>query len=189
MKKQRGFSLIGVLLIIGALVVTAGGVVVWEKKVTLTATPVPNPTPTLTSEPTKTKYLSNESYCEKDSDCTTRPSCCNSCYKNYVNIYHKDPIPQEQCSGMCKQDCPPPSRFGPPVCRNNKCTSSTASVSCQSSADCPPSLGVCGAGNCPSWRCINSRCVYFKDVLDFESCLEICLEVGSVEECYKEFGQ
>lgn len=33
MKKQKGFGLIGVLLIIGALIITAGGVMVWERGV------------------------------------------------------------------------------------------------------------------------------------------------------------
>ena len=43
MKKQQGFSLIGVLLIIGALVITAGGVVIWQKKVLPTTTSAPAP--------------------------------------------------------------------------------------------------------------------------------------------------
>jgi hypothetical protein len=43
MKKQKGLGLIGVLLIIGVLLLTAGGVV-WEKKVTSTSTPTPIPT-------------------------------------------------------------------------------------------------------------------------------------------------
>lgn len=42
MKKQTGLGLIGVLLIIGALVVTAGGVLVWQRR----ALPTPTPTPT-----------------------------------------------------------------------------------------------------------------------------------------------
>lgn len=127
MKKQNGFSLIGVLLIIGVLAITAGGVVVWQRKVL--------PTPTPPSSPINPRYFSDETYCEKDSDCTTRPSCCNPCYKNYVNIYHKDPIPKDQCKGMCVQDCPPPETFGDPVCRNNRCTSSTTPVSCQTSEE------------------------------------------------------
>ena len=49
MKKQRGFGLIGILLIIGALILTAG-VVVWEKK-TLPA-PTPSPTEPPIAQPT-----------------------------------------------------------------------------------------------------------------------------------------
>jgi len=51
MKKQRGLGLIRILLIVGALVITAGGVVVWEKKVT------PSPTPFITpaQRPTPTQ--------------------------------------------------------------------------------------------------------------------------------------
>lgn len=157
MQNQKGLGLIGVLLIIGVLAITTSGILVWQRKI------LPTPTPTPSSEPLNPKYLTDETYCEKDSDCTTRPSCCNPCYKNYVNIYHKDPIPKEQCQGMCKQDCPPPSKFGPPVCQNNKCVSSAA-TSCQTSADCPPGLGFCVPGNCPSWRCIDRRCVYFEDL-------------------------
>jgi len=33
MKKQKGLGLIGILFIIGALLLTAGGVVVWQRKV------------------------------------------------------------------------------------------------------------------------------------------------------------
>ena len=57
MKKRNGFGLIGVLLIIGALVVVTGGVLVWQKKVSLT--PVPTPTPT------ETTPIS----CRTDADC------------------------------------------------------------------------------------------------------------------------
>ena len=41
---QKGLGLIGVLLIIGVLVITAGGVV-WEKKAKPSPTPIPSPTP------------------------------------------------------------------------------------------------------------------------------------------------
>lgn len=57
MNKQKGFSLIGVLLIIGVLL-TAGRVVVWRKKVFPT-TPVP------TSTPTGGRPMS----CRSDADC------------------------------------------------------------------------------------------------------------------------
>ena len=55
-KKQRGFSLIGVLLIIGTLLITAGGVVVWNRKIV----PTPTPTPTL-------PVLDQD--CASDNDC------------------------------------------------------------------------------------------------------------------------
>lgn len=45
MKKQEGFSLIGVLIILGTLIVTAGGVLVWQKKFAPTPAPTPSPTP------------------------------------------------------------------------------------------------------------------------------------------------
>ena len=117
-KPKSGFGLIGVLLILGALVITVGGVVVWNK----------NLLPTLPHMPTNPKYLSDESYCEKDSDCTTRPNCCNSCYKDYVNIYNKDPISKEQCQFGCIADCPSPETFSDSVCRENKCTPSSSST-------------------------------------------------------------
>lgn len=51
-EKQFGFSLIGILIIIGALVLTAAGVVVWREKISqpvpkpiLTITPTASPTP------------------------------------------------------------------------------------------------------------------------------------------------
>lgn len=66
MKKQSGFGLIGILLIIGALLLTAGGVVVWERRVSPalvlipTATPTPkpesSPTPLLLEQPVPEKY-------------------------------------------------------------------------------------------------------------------------------------
>lgn len=130
---------------------------------TPTPSVIPSPMPSAITPPTSTplnpKYLTDESYCEKDSDCTTRPSCCNPCYKDYVNIYHKDPIPKEQCKTRCKQDCPPPSKFGPPVCQENKCTSLKTPTSCQTDNDCvipcPQDLR-----SCPQRKCINNRCVW-----------------------------
>lgn len=54
-EKQFGFSLIGIL-IISALIIAAGGVVVWQKRISPTLTPTPAPTliPTLqvTAQPT-----------------------------------------------------------------------------------------------------------------------------------------
>lgn len=91
MKKQKGFGLVGVLLIIGALIITAGGMVLWRGRV------------------------------------------------------------------------------------------SPALISCQTSADCPPSLGVCGPDNCPTWRCLDGRCVYFKDAKDASA---LCQSAGGI---YKTF--
>ena len=66
-------------------------------------------------------YQNNEKYCEQDSDCTTRPSCCNECYRDYVNIYHRVKKDLECPLDLCPQDCPPPSSFPKAVCRNNAC--------------------------------------------------------------------
>ena len=133
-------SLAGISLTVSIVL----GLQVIKLKQDLTHQSFPTPTPSVTpslmpsgiTPPTPTsvnpnKYFTNESYCEKDSDCTTRPSCCNPCYKDYVNIYHKNPMPKDQCKTRCKQDCPSPDTFGPPVCRNNKCASlaSTPSIS------------------------------------------------------------
>ena len=55
MKKQKGLGLFGVLLVIGALLLTIGGVAVWREKVTPTPMPTPGPTlPTsqITAPPT-----------------------------------------------------------------------------------------------------------------------------------------
>lgn len=69
-KKQRGFGLIGILLIIGALVVTTGGVLVWQKR-TL-------PIPTLPPEkPADQCSRLNERECLANLDCIPvyGPSC------------------------------------------------------------------------------------------------------------------
>lgn len=72
MKKQKGFSLIGIILVIGALIITAGGVVVWDKKVKPIPTPTPYPTlspiPTLILTPQPTEQPKTIS-CQTDSDC------------------------------------------------------------------------------------------------------------------------
>lgn len=154
MRKQEGLSLIGVLLILGALVITTGGVLVWQKKISPTPTPTPQTQPTASPEE-----------------------------------------PTDQCSGLNEKECLANSDclpvYGPscPACMDIRFERCRNRLSCQTSADCPPSLGVCGEGNCPSWRCISGRCVYFKDADDFAACLKTCLEVGSVEECNEEFGR
>lgn len=48
MKNQKGLGLIAVLLVIGAILLTVGGAVVWKGKVA----PTPTPTPTLIISPT-----------------------------------------------------------------------------------------------------------------------------------------
>jgi hypothetical protein len=97
MKKQSGLGLVGILLIIGTLLLTAGGVVIWQRQ--FSPTPMPTPTPSATTTP------------------RTQPT-----------------------------------------------ESPEKAILCQTSADCPPGLGVCVPGNCPSWRCVSGRCVYFEDV-------------------------
>lgn len=79
---KSGLGLVGILLIIGALLITAGGVVVWENKVspaplpTPKTTPTPEPTPTLSPgisavtpfpSPVTTERVSVT--CGADSDC------------------------------------------------------------------------------------------------------------------------
>lgn len=66
-------------------------------------------------------YL-DEEYCEKDSDCTLRVNCCNPCYRDYVNVYNKEPIPKENCTQLCKTDCPDISIYNKPICINSKCS-------------------------------------------------------------------
>jgi len=62
-----------------------------------------------------------ETYCEQNSDCVLRDNCCNPCLKDYVNIYHEERIPAEECTTFCVQNCPDPSTFPAPVCRENRC--------------------------------------------------------------------
>lgn len=69
------------------------------------------------------KYYSDEKYCERNKDCTLRENCCNSCYKDYVNIYHKEKLSPEECPiNVCAQICPSPDSFSEPVCINNQCS-------------------------------------------------------------------
>ena len=56
MKKQKGLGLIGILIFIGALLLTAGGVVVWQRNIL--------PTPTPTSTPPVLDQV-----CTSDNDC------------------------------------------------------------------------------------------------------------------------
>jgi len=67
-------------------------------------------------------YTTNEKYCEKNSDCTKRDNCCNSCHKDYVNIYNTKTPPKEECKiELCTQDCPSPESYTDAVCVNNEC--------------------------------------------------------------------
>lgn len=68
------------------------------------------------------QYFEDERYCEEDSECGLRTSCCNSCHKEYVNIYHLKTIPDEECDQFCTMDCPPPETYTDPVCRDNQCS-------------------------------------------------------------------
>ena len=62
MKKQKGLGLIGILIIIGALIITTGRVLVWQKKVSPTPTPTPTPKPQPTSEPSPPVEVSGDPY-------------------------------------------------------------------------------------------------------------------------------
>ena len=116
MKKQKGFSLIGILLIIGALIITAGGVVVWRERISLAPSLMPTPTP----------------------------------------------VPQNQPTASPEKSTP-----------------------CQTSADCLPVIGVCMPGKCPTYQCLNGRCVFFEDAMVLRS----CLEEATLQECAERYGR
>lgn len=64
MKKQKGFTLIEILIVLAVLIVTlAGGVMVWKQKVS------PTPTPTLQILPTPTVIPTWTQSCASDNDC------------------------------------------------------------------------------------------------------------------------
>ena len=76
--KKLGFGLIGILLIIGILLLTAGGMVVWVKKVAPTPVPVLNMNsspsvtmPLLSPTPAETALIS----CQIDRDCPPSLGC------------------------------------------------------------------------------------------------------------------
>ena len=76
MKKQKGFSLIGVLVIVGALLFTAGGVVVWNKKTSTGLIPTPTPLLVPTSKPSAQPTLQSKPIsCETDVDCPPLLPC------------------------------------------------------------------------------------------------------------------
>lgn len=89
MKKQVGFSLMGALLIIGVLAVTAGGVLVWEKKALSLPTPtsIPQiPPVTLPEKPTDGCSELGDKDCLANPDCfpvygPSCPVCTNEVFK------------------------------------------------------------------------------------------------------------
>ena len=142
-QKQNGFGLIGILIIIGTLILTAGGVVVWRGKTDSIPSSTPTPTPATQTQPTASPAEPidqcsglNEKECLANSDCIPvyGPSC-------------------QACMDI---------RFE--RCRDR--------LSCQTGGDCPPVLGVCMPWKCPTYRCFNGRCVFFEDAMVLESCLK-----------------
>jgi len=69
MKKQKGLGLIGVLLIISALFLTAGGMVVWQKKTSLVLLPSSPPLNTSAPTTTNTQIQKTTDECEINTDC------------------------------------------------------------------------------------------------------------------------
>ena len=83
-KGNFGLGLIGVLLIIGALVITAGGVLVWRERTDSIPSSTPTPTPATQTQPTASPAEPidqcsglNEKECLANSDCIPvyGPSC------------------------------------------------------------------------------------------------------------------
>ena len=112
MKKQKGLGLIGVLLIIGALVLTAGGVVVWEKKATLIPPPTLTP-PILPTSPSNSAPV-NPAACEP-----RRGGCLdimtydwyydaekNECYQPHAQCFGSKFTTKEECERNCVQLLP-----------------------------------------------------------------------------------
>lgn len=95
---SSGFGLIGVLLIIGAFVVTTGGVLVWQKRAVS--------------------------------------------------------IPKQTSSPISPSVLTPTPLLTPPE---------TTPISCQIDRDCPPSLGCVPLRACPTWKCVNARCIQVDD--------------------------
>ena len=82
MKKQKGLGLIGILLIIGVLAITVGGVLVWQRRTLPTTTPTP-----ISSEESADQCSGlGEEYCLANSDCTpvygpSCPACMDEVFK------------------------------------------------------------------------------------------------------------
>jgi len=107
---QKGLGLIGVLLIIGAFIITAaGGVVVWKERVApiLIPTPVVSPTPATKISPFPTSQARMP---WEDSVCGNRicEPCENTCC-NYPCVTDTKSgqlmCPPPTCLGYCPQDC------------------------------------------------------------------------------------
>lgn len=91
MKKQEGFGLIGVLIILGTLVITMGGVFVWQRKTLPALTPTSTPVP----EPISIS-------CQTDSDCPAM-GCAQGCPVEGPC----PPCPQNKCvNGKCQKVYP-----------------------------------------------------------------------------------
>lgn len=81
---------------------------------------------------------------------------------------------EEYCQRFRFDNCPTECQVGPscPICQDEGCHAKGAHrvqltpIFCQTNADCPPVIGVCVPGNCPTWRCIDGRCIYFQDAKD-----------------------
>lgn len=70
MRNQKAFTIIEILAVIAVLlIVTAGGVVVWEKKVLQIPSPTPTPSPSLKTLPVPTRGQTIPVSCKTDEDC------------------------------------------------------------------------------------------------------------------------
>ncbi len=175
MKKQEGFSLIGVLLIISALVVNTGGVLVWQRQSTprLISTPTLTVSPSVTKKPTETPVLPTETApipeleakekCEASggkwaADCSSNgcgPSrclCSLPCSEdNFPQFdYFKDPS-KDSPKGLVKSDL---SKCGHRVESGEVCKD------CQSNSDCGETRFSQGRAYCFEYqsKCINGIC-------------------------------
>ncbi len=93
MKKQKGLGLIGVLLIIGALAVTTGGVVVWQKKISPTPTPTPPSTPIQTPSPKPESTSPTESPTTQPTKSPTKkPEVGEECTRDEICRYVAIPL-------------------------------------------------------------------------------------------------
>lgn len=157
-KNQQAVTLIELLVVLVVFIITVGGVVVWGKKVVRTPTPTPvvplTPAIKISPSPTpQTKMPWDDSVCGNGicERCESRNECCNyPCATDPISGNQMCPPPT--CLGWCPQDC------------TNITLSPTPITSCQTNADCPPSVGVCIPGNCPGWVCQDKRCVYIEDM-------------------------
>ena len=156
---NKSFSIVRIL-IIGALLLTAGGVVVWKEKVAFIPSPVPsmNPSPSLTTPvPSPTQPETNLISCQIDRDCPPSLGC----------------VPLKACPTW--------------KCVNSQCVKVddentlwrlTNSMRCQKDQDC---AYVCGhsklAGNIQDYPQPFSWCVN-KDYL--KNHLVACLDVATL---------